>query len=324
MKRRTLLAFSAVLASTAAAWQPAWAQGFPSQPVTMVVPFPAGGITDTVARALAQKMAADLGQPVVVSNNPGGGGQIAASRVLQAPADGHTVFVGATEMFAINPTLFRQFSYDPIKDFTPVTSLIKSPLLLVVPANSPIQSVDQLIERAKSGSGLNFGSQGVGSIGHLLGEQFRQKAGGAYNHIAYRGSAPALQDLIGGQTDFMFDPIITTDPFIKTGRLKALAIAAPERAPQMPEVPTLKELGIEGVDSGVWFGMVARAGTPEAVVARLNKATLTAMQDPEVRERFDLQGMQAFPSTPAGFGAFLQSEQARWAPLVKSSGASVD
>lgn len=321
--RRTVIA--ALSATALAGLAHAQAPAFPTRPVTMVVPFPAGGITDTIARALAQKMGDTLGQSVIADNKPGGGGQIAATQVKQAAADGHTVFVGATEMFAINQNLFRKFSYDPLRDFTPISSLIASPLVLVVPANSPVNSVNDLVQQAKTRKGgMNFASQGIGSIGHLLGELFRGQTGGEYNHVAYKGSAPALQDVMAGQVDMMFDPVITTAPLIAGKKLKPLAIAAAKRSPQLPDVPTLAELGIKGVDAGVWFGAVAKAGTPEPVVAKLNDAFLKALKDPEILKRFSEQGMQPFPSSPAQFGSFMQSEVARWAPLIKASGASVD
>lgn len=321
--RRTVIA--ALSATALAGLAHAQAPAFPTRPVTMVVPFPAGGITDTIARALAQKMGDTLGQSVIVDNKPGGGGQIAATQVKQAAADGHTVFVGATEMFAINQNLFRKFSYDPLKDFTPISSLIASPLVLVVPANSPVNNVNDLVQQAKTRKGgMNFASQGIGSIGHLLGELFRGQTGGEYNHVAYKGSAPALQDVMAGQVDMMFDPVITTAPLIAGKKLKPLAIAAAKRSPQLPDVPTLAELGIKGVDAGVWFGAVAKAGTPEPVVAKLNDAFLKALKDPEILKRFSEQGMQPFPSSPAQFGSFMQSEVARWTPLIKASGASVD
>ena len=319
--RRSLLATLALAALPGLAP----AQAFPQRSITLVVPFPAGGITDQISRAMAQKMGETLGQAVIVDNKPGGGGQIAANTVKQAPADGHTIFVGATEMFAINQNLFRKFSYDPLKDFAPITSLIASPLVLVVPANSPINSVQDLVQQAKTRKGgLNFASQGIGSIGHLLGELFRGQAGGEYNHVAYKGSAPALQDVMAGQVDMMFDPVITTAPLIAGKKIKPLAIAAAKRSPQLPDVPTLAELGIKGVDAGVWFGAVARSGTPAPVIAKLNEAFLKALNDPEVLKRFSDQGMQAFSSTPAQFGSFMQSEVGRWAPLIKASGASVD
>lgn len=323
-KRRSIFKVASA-AVVIAAHQPLLAQIYPNRAVTMVVPFPAGGITDTVTRALANKISDQLGKPVIVDNRPGGGGQIAAAQVRQQPADGHTVYVGATEMFAINPALYRNFSYDPLKDFAPVTSLITSPLVLVVPANSPMYTVNDVIQHAKTRKGgLNFASQGIGSIGHLLGETFRMKTGGTLNHVAYKGSAPALQDVMAAQVDFMFDPVITTAPLIAGKKLKPLAIAAETRSPQLPNVPTLSELGIKGVDAGVWFGAMVKTGTPASTVQRLNEAITTAMKDPDVLKRFADQGMQPFPATPEQFGKFMQAEQARWAPLVKASGASID
>lgn len=321
--RRTLLAAVSCLAVVGAAQ--AQAPAFPNRQITIVVPFPAGGITDQIARAMGQKMAEHLGKPVIVDNKPGGGGQIAAAQVKQAEADGHTVFMAATEMFAINPSLYRKFAYDPAKDFTPVASLIAAPLVLVVPTSSPANNVNELVQLAKTRKGgVNFASQGPGSIGHLLGELFRGKAGGEFNHVPYKGSAPALQDVMSGQVDMMFDPIITTAPLINGKKVKPLAIAAPKRSPQLPDVPTMAEVGIKGVDAGVWFGAVAKAGTPAAVVNKLNEAFLVALKDPDIQKRFADQGMQSFPSTPAQFGSFIQAETTRWGALVKSSGASVD
>lgn len=321
--RRIFLAAMASTVLTGGAW--AQSPAFPSRPVTIVVPFPAGGITDTISRALAQKMADSLGKPVIVDNKPGAGGQIAATQVKQSEADGHTIFVGATEMFVINQNLYRKFSYDPIKDFVPVTSLIASPLVLVVPSNSPANSVAELVQLAKSSKdGLNFASQGIGSIGHLLGELFRGKAGGNFQHVAYKGSAPALQDVMSGQVDMMFDPIISTGPLIAGKKLKPLAIAANKRSAQLPNVPTLGELGIQGVDAGVWFGAVVKAGTPPATIARLNDAFQKALKEPDIQKRFADQGMQSFPSTSEQFASFIQSEVARWAPLIKASGATID
>ena len=322
-RRHLLAASAATLAVFAGA--PAIAQTFPNRAVTIVVPFQAGGITDQIARALAQKMGENLGQPVIVDNKPGGGGQIAAGAVKLAPADGHTVFVAATEMFAINQNLFRKFSYDPIKDFTPVTSLIATPMLLVVPANSPVNTVQELAQLAKTKKdGLSFASQGQGSIGHLLGELFRGQMGGSYSHVPYKGSAPALQDVMAGQVDMMFDVITTAGPLIVGKKIKPLAIASAKRSPQLPDVPTLTEQGVKGLDAGVWFGAVAKAGTPESAVLRLNQAFLFALKDPDILKRFSDQGMQAFPSTPAQFGTFLQAEVAKWGPLVKASGASIE
>lgn len=318
-------AFSSIMLSLAAMPAVVSAQAFPQRTVTLVVPFPAGGITDQISRTLAQKMSEQLGQPVIVDNKPGAGGQIAANQVKQAPADGHTVFVGATEMFAINQNLFRKFSYDPVRDFAPVTSLIASPLVLVVPASGSVNSVQELVQLAKTKKGgLYFASQGIGSIGHLLGELFRGRVGGEYSHVAYKGSAPALQDVMAQQVDMMFDPVITTAPLIAGKKIRPLAIAATKRSPSLPDVPTLAELGINGVDASVWFGAVVRSETPAAAIVRLNSAFLHALSNPDVTKRFAEQGMQPFPSSPAQFGEFMKSEIARWAPLIKASGATVD
>lgn len=318
-------AFSSIMLSLAAMPAVVSAQAFPQRTVTLVVPFPAGGITDQISRTLAQKMSEQLGQPVIVDNKPGAGGQIAANQVKQAPADGHTVFVGATEMFAINQNLFRKFSYDPVRDFAPVTSLIASPLVLVVPASGSVNSVQELVQLAKKKrGGLYFASQGIGSIGHLLGELFRGRVGGEYSHVAYKGSAPALQDVMAQQVDMMFDPVITTAPLIAGKKIRPLAIAATKRSPSLPDVPTLAELDINGVDASVWFGAVVRSETPAASIARLNSAFIHALSNPDVAKRFAEQGMQPFPSSPAQFGEFMKSEIARWAPLIKVSGATVD
>ncbi|CAM4330879.1 ABC transporter substrate-binding protein [Comamonas aquatilis] len=322
--RRTAL--QTALVFTASGWANlSFSQHFPSRPITLVLPFAAGGISDTMARLLGQHVAQQLGKPVVIENKPGGGGQIAASYVKQQPADGHTMYVAGTAMFAINQTLFRTFSYDPVKDFDPVTALVTSPLVLVVGENSPIKNVADLVALAKSKkAGLIFASQGLGSIGHLLGELFRSRTGGVMEHVAYKGSMAALQDVMTDRVDFMFDPISSTEALIAGKKMRALAIAADVRAPQLPNVPTLKELGISGVDAGVWFGAAVRAGTPASAVQVLNRALVAALNEPSIRQRFASQGIQAIPQTPEQFKQFIRSEIFRWTPLVKASGASIN
>lgn len=321
--RRTLL--KAAAAACLPAPFAARAQGFPSKTVTLVVPFAPGGPTDQLARALAGRMQESLGKPVVVENRPGAGGQIAATAVRQADADGHAIFIGATEMFAINPTLYRKFSYDPAKDFQPLAAIAQMPMILVVPKASPANSLAELLALAKSKpGGLAYASQGPGSIGHLLGEMVRAKTALPLNHVPYKGSAPALQDLVGGQVDLMFDVILSTNPLIQSDRLKALAVAAGARTPPLPAVPTMTEGGLGGTDASVWFGAVVKAGTPEAIVARLNESMNAAIASPEVSKRFGDLGLQMLKTTPAQFGAFMRAETERWTPLVKASGASVE
>jgi tripartite-type tricarboxylate transporter receptor subunit TctC len=325
MNVRRLLLGTALAACAAALAGPVAAQGFPSRNISIVVPFPPGGVTDQVARVLAQKLQESLGKTVIVENKPGAGGQIAASMVLKADADGHTLFIGDSGALAINPGLYKNFSYDPLKDFTPIGNLVASPLVLVVPKDSPAQSVADLVALAKQKSGgLNYASQGIGTVGHLLGELFRTKTGATLNHVAYKGSAPALQDVAGGQVDLLFDPVITASPLVTSGKIKALGIAAPARSPTLPDVKTLTEAGTPGVDAGVWFGIVAKAGTPEPVVQKLNEEVRKALKSPDVIKRFGDQGLSIVGDTPAQFGAFMKAEVARWAPIVKASGASVD
>lgn len=324
LQRRTLLQSALGLSGLSISGL-STAQTFPGKPITLVLPFSAGGISDVMARALGQYLAQHLGKPVIADNKPGGGGQIAANTVLQQPTDGHTVYVAGTAMFAINQTLFRKFSYDPVKSFEPVTALVSSPLVLVVAANSQIKSLDDLIALSKAGKqGLTFASQGLGSIGHLLGELFRNKSDSSMFHVAYKGSIPALQDVMTNRVDFMFDPISSTDALIKGKKLRALAIAATRRSSLLPEVPTLAELGIQGMDAGVWFGAAVRNGTPTTVIQTLNHVFVAALRDPEIQKRFESQGMQVQPQTPDQFKQFIQSEIARWTPLIQSSGATID
>lgn len=288
------------------------AQTFPTKNITIVVPFPAGGLTDQVARVLAQKMGENMKATVIVDNKPGGGSQIAASAVKQAAADGHTLFIGDTGAFAVNHGLYKNYNYDPQKDLQPVSNLVASPLVLVVPKNSPANSVQDLIALSKTKSGgLNYASQGTGTIGHLLAELFRAKTGIVLNHVPYKGSAPAITDVIGGQVDLLFDPVVSIAPHVTSGKAKALAIAAPKRSPALPDVKTLSELGIQGVDAGVWFGLMVKAGTPEPVVKRLNEEVVKALKSPDVAKRFTEQGLEVLPTTPEQFGAYLKAESAR-------------
>ncbi|GGH54466.1 MFS transporter [Comamonas phosphati] len=324
LQRRTFLQ-STLAVGTAGLLPGSYAQSFPNRAITLVVPFAAGGISDVMARTIGQHMSVQLGKPVVVDNKPGGGGQIAASVVLQQPADGHSVYVAGTAMFAINQNLFRKFNYNPVQDFDAVTALVTSPLVLVVAQDSPVKNLDELIALSRSRKeGLTFASQGLGSIGHLLGELLRSKTGGNMSHIAYKGSVPALQDVMTNRVDFMFDPISSTEALINGRKLRPLAIASDRRAKQLAGVPTLAELGVDGVDAGVWFGAAVRSKTPASVVQVLNKALVAALNDKEIQKKFEVMGMQVKPQTPEQFAQFIHSEVNRWAPLIKTSGASIE
>ncbi len=298
---------------------------YPARAITMVVPFAPGGPTDTIARNVAQHISGTLGQSVMVDNRPGGGGQIAGTAVKQAKPDGYTLFVGATEMFAINQTLFRRFAYDPVKDFVPVSALLDTPMILVVSKENKASTVQELIAQGRSRSeGLTYASQGLGSIGHMLGQALAAKTGVKMIHVPYKGSAPALQDLVTGRVDLMFDVMMSSGPMIEGGKLKALAVASQQTFAGLPGVPTMIQSGIEGVDGSVWFGVVAPAGTPSEVVATLNGAIVKAIASPELSKRFAGQGMRPLPLSASQFGSMINSEIDRWTPLVKSSGAQVD
>jgi tripartite-type tricarboxylate transporter receptor subunit TctC len=228
-------------------------------------------------------------------------------------------------MFAINQTLFKKFSYDPLKDFVPVAAFVETPMVLVVSTESPANSVQELIALAKSKQGgLSYASQGLGSVGHLLGSSLSAKTGTTMVHVPYKGSSPALQDLATGRVDMMFDVYASSGPLIASGKLKALAVASPKSFASLPGIPTLAEGGVTGLDASVWFGIVAPAGTPEDVIAVLNNAVTTAITSPELVKRFGDQGMRPLSLTPQKFTAFMRSEIERWTPIVKASGAEVE
>jgi tripartite-type tricarboxylate transporter receptor subunit TctC len=280
--------FQAVLAAAllAGAAGVACAQTFPSRPITIVIPFPPGGISDNSTRVIAQKASAGLGQPIVIENRPGAGGQIGADAVKNARPDGHTLYLANIGSHGINQSLYSKLSYDPMKDFEPITVLFSSPTLVVVPAASPVKSMAELVAYAKSKVGkASYGSQSIGSGGHLSGEIVKMKNGVDLIHVPYKGSAPALTDLVAGRIDFLFDPITTALPFVKDGKLRALAITADKRSPLIPDVPTLRELGYVGYDVNPWFGIAAPAGTPRPVIDRLNAEFAKAARDPEVVKR---------------------------------------
>ena len=301
------------------------AENFPSKPITLIVPFAAGGPTDTIARNVAQNMTETLGKPVLVDNRPGAGGQIAGNIVKQARADGYTLFVGASEMFAINQTLFKKFSYDPLKDFVPVAALFETPMVLVVSKENPANSVKELVALAKTkAGGLSYASQGLGSVGHLLGSSMGSKIGATLVHVPYKGSSPALQDLATGRVDMMFDVFASSGPLIASGKLKALAVASPKSFASLPGIPTLTEGGVTDLDASVWFGIVAPTGTPEDVIATLNNAVTSAIANPVLVKRFGDLGMRPMSLTPQKFTTFVKSEIERWTPIVKASGAEVE
>ncbi|HVR50280.1 MAG TPA: tripartite tricarboxylate transporter substrate binding protein [Pseudorhodoferax sp.] len=322
--------FLAALAGTAAglallAAPPASAADYPHQPLTLVVPFPAGGPTDGMARLLAQKLGDRLGQQVVVDNRGGAGGGIAAQVVAAAAPNGYTLFFGTTGTLAINPSLYAKLPYHPVRDFAPISLMATTMNVLVARPDLGAKTLPELIALAKARPGkLVYGSAGNGSSNHLSGELLKSMAGIDTVHAPYRGSAPALLDLMGGRIDFMFDTVAQQTQNIATGKVRAIAVTGPQRSPLLPEVPTADEAGLKGFDVTIWFGVLAPAATPAPIVERLNREIVAVMGSEEMRRRMQADGAQARTNTPAEFAALIRDDTAKWAPVVKASGARVD
>lgn len=323
MLRKTFLA---ALAATAVGLPAlAAAADYPRQPVTLVVPFPAGGPTDGMARLLAQKLGERLGQQVVIDNRGGAGGGIAAEYVAAAAPNGYTLFFGTTGTMAINPSLYAKLRYDPVRDFAPISLMATTMNVLVTRPDLGARTQKELIALAKSQPGkLAYGSAGNGSSNHLSGELLKSMAGIDIVHAPYRGSAPALLDLMGGRIDFMFDTVAQQTQNIAAGKVRAVAVTGPQRSPLLPEVPTVDEAGLKGFDVTIWFGVLAPAATPAPIVERLNREVVAVMGTDEMRRRMQTDGALARTTTPAEFAALIRDDTAKWAPVIKASGARVD
>jgi tripartite-type tricarboxylate transporter receptor subunit TctC len=290
----------------------------------MVVPYPPGGFTDILGRLVADRLGPRLGQPVVVENRGGGGSTIGTDLVAKAPADGYTLLLVAPDI-AINESLLAKLPYSALRDFTPVMQAAWSPVVLVTHPSVPATSVKALIELARAEPGkINFASGGNGTGAHLMLELFKSRAGIDVVHVPYKGVGPATAGLLGGQVSGMFLQMAVARPHIAAGRLRGLATPSPQRSPAMPDVPTMSESGLPGFNVVPWFGFVVRAGTPNAIVSRLNTELAAVLQMPDVRKQLADNGAEAVTGTPAEFAAFIQSEIARWARVVKESGAKVD
>jgi len=328
VRRRLILvpALAAVAVFLPAAWSGgAFAQAFPSKPVKLVIPFPPGGSLDAVGRAIADKLTQMWGQSVVVDNKPGAGGNIGADFVAKSAPDGYTVVMGALSTHAVNPSLYPKMPYDAVKDFAPISLVAITPNVLVVNPSLPVNSVKDLIAYAKANPGkLSFGSGSNGSAGHLAGELFKVDTGTDMVHIPFKGGAPALQALLAGDTQLMFDNLANSMQQVKAGRLKALAVTTEKRSALVPDLPTMAESGVPGFDISTWFGIMAPAGTPPDVIAKWNTDLVKVLNSPDMRERMTAQGAEAAPDTPAEFSAFIARELAKYARIVKASGAKVD
>jgi tripartite-type tricarboxylate transporter receptor subunit TctC len=297
---------------------------YPDKPLRLVLPFPPGGPTDLVARVLAQKVGEQMGQPVLVENKPGANGNIAADMVAKAPADGYTVLYN-TSSIALSATLYKKLSYDVRTDFAPIALTAVIPLVLAVHPSLPVNNVQEFLNYVKANPGkLTYGSAGNGNITHLGAYLLLHSRGLQATHAPYKGSAPALTDLVGGQTQFMTDTINSALPFIRDNRLRALAVTSLKRTTVLPEAPTLNETVMPKFEVGAWQGMLVPAKTPSDIVKRLNAEVMKALNSPEVKSKLAVQGAEPLGSTPEEYGQYIQSEIARWGQVVKLTGASLD
>ena len=314
-----ILVSSLLVASTVSA------QTWPSKPIKYIVPFAPGGSTDILGRIVAEKLSVALGQPVVVENKPGAGGGLGADFTAKAAPDGYTIMGGTISTHAINASLYSNLPYDPVKDFVAITLLARVPNMLVINPDVPAKTVAELIALLKANPNkYTFASAGNGTSQHLSGELFKSMAGVQMQHIPYKGSPPALQDVVGGQVTMTFDNITTAWPLAKGGKLRALAVTTAKRSTIAPEIPTLAEAGLIGFEVGSWQGVFAPAGTPPEIVKRLNVEIVKILNLPDVKEKLFALGAEPVGDTPEQFAAFVKSEVAKWSDVVKKSGAKVD
>jgi tripartite-type tricarboxylate transporter receptor subunit TctC len=303
----------------------ALAQAWPSKPIKWVVPFAPGGTTDILARTVGEKLGAALGQPVIVENRPGAGGGVGAEFVAKSPPDGYTLVGGTISTHAINASLYKSLPYDPVRDFVPITLIARLPNLLVVNPNVPAKNVAELVALMKANPGkYTFASSGNGTSQHLSGELFKSIAGVDMQHVPYKGSPPALQDVVGGQVTMTFDNITTALPLAKAGNLRALAVTTAQRSAVAPEIPTMAEAGLAGYEIGSWQGVFAPAGTPPEIVRRLNTEIVRILKSPEIRDKLTALGAEPVGNTVDEFSAMVKSEVVKWGDVVKRSGARVD
>jgi len=322
VRRRHALALIAAAAG-ATLPRPAPAQSYPSKPIRFIVPSPPGGGTDTLSRLLAAKLGEALSWQWVIENRAGAGGNIGLDAAAKAPPDGYTIVMGESSNLTINPYLYAQLPFDPVRDLAPVALVGTVPLMLVVSASRPFDSLAALVTSARD-KPLLFASSGNGTVGHLTGEIWKRTSGVAMTHVPYKGAGPVITDLIGGQVDFHFASVPAAAPHLRSGKLRALAISAAQRSPLWPEVPTLAELGQRDMEHHVLYGVLAPAGTPTPVVARLNAEIQRALQGEALRASLAGLGVEARGGTPTQFAAFLERERAKWSRAVRESGAKVD
>jgi len=319
--RRTLLR---AVALAPLAGLPARAEAYPGRPIRVVIGYVPGGAVDITMRILAPRLGALLGQPLVIDNRPGGAGNLANEIVAQSPADGYTIMVGTIGQMTVNP-LLTHLPLNPVEDFAPISLLVDVTNLLVAPADRPWRDVAGLIAAAKARPGaLSYGSSSVGSAGHLAAALLAQETGTEMEHVPYRGGGQLITDLISGKLDFAFATAATTVPHVRTGKLRALAVPTAHRSALVPDVPTVAESGVPGFEVVNWYGLLAPKGTPEPVIATLNTALHAALKDPEVLEKFAVQGLEPLPSSPGAFQDFMRKEAARWARVIRAAGITAN
>jgi tripartite-type tricarboxylate transporter receptor subunit TctC len=316
---RLLVTFVALLIAGQAV-----AQAWPSRPVRLVVPFPPGGTSDILARTIGARLGEPLGQPVVVENRPGAGGNIAAEHVAKSPPDGYTLIMG-TSSLAISQSLYRKLNYDLAKDLAPITQAVNYANLLVVHPSANVSSVAELLALAKAKPGvLNYGTAGNGTPPHMTGELFKSYTGVNIQHIPYKGGAPAIADLLAGQIPVMFDNVPPLLPHVRAGKIRALAVTSLSRVGVLPDVPTLHELGLKDFDAVGWNGLLAPAGTPRDIIARVHSEVGRILRIPEVRDQLTAQGADIVGNTPEQFAAWIRVEIKKWADVIQASGAKLD
>lgn len=321
MLRRSLLALAV---ATTGLLPLAHAQSWPAKPIKVIVNFPPGGAADQLARIVGQPLSEALGQPVVIENRGGAGGNIGGDAVAKSPADGYTLLLSSGGMVSINPHLYARMPFDPAKDLRPVASIARIAVYLVTRPELPVKNVNELVAHLKANPGkVTFGSPGTGSSPHLAAELLKSMTGTYAVHVPYRGGGPALQDLLGGQFDFWFDPGVGL-PHVRTGKLKLLAVGSPKRSPLFPDVPTMNEAGLKGFDADSYFGLYAPAATPNEVVTRVNAEMNKILANASIRERIVALGGEAAPGTPAEFGARAATDSKRFGELIKSRGIKPD
>ena len=304
---------------------PAWARAQTARPLRIVVPFTPGGSTDILARALAPRLAQSLGQPVVVDNRPGAGGSLGAAEAAKAEPDGQTLLMGHIGTLGVNPSMYPKLAYDPLRSFVPVAYVARVPNVLVVAATSPWRTLADLLAAARAQPGrLTYSSGGNGSAAHITFEYLKLRAKVFMLHIPYRGTAPSVTDVLAGQVDCTFTGAPAVIPHVRSGRLRALAVSSPLRLPQLPDVPTVAESGLAGFEADQWYGLVAPAGTPAAVVARLNAEVNKALALPDVAQQLAVEGAVPAPTTPQAFGELIRREIPRWAEVVRAGNVKPD